>query len=343
MENYKLSRIFKLKVLIALTIAVTLSLGFYMYEDEGNTITLHLDQDVKVVTSRANTVKEFLEEQSISVNEKGYINTSLEKAIEENLNIIIKTPKQYTISSAGADLDVVSTYTTVEEILSDLGFELDKQDYTYPDRKVRVSPGGKIQIFDVEEVVEVVEESIPFENVVKKNNSIEIGTSKVVQEGKEGTKAISTLKRYVNGKLTSENIVKEEIIQEPISKIVEKGSKDRISTSRGDTSYRKAVVMTATAYDLSFESCGKNPGDKGYGITASGTKARPGAVAVDPKVIPLGTKLYIESLDNTKDYGFAVAEDTGGAIKGNKIDLFFHSSTDVKNFGRRKVKVYILN
>ncbi len=72
--------------------------------------------------------------------------------------------------------------------------------------------------------------------------------------------------------------------------------------------------MTATAYDLSYESCGKRPGDKYYGITASGTKARVGAVAVDPRVIPLGTKLYVESLDGTKDYGFCTAEDTGGGL-----------------------------
>ena len=101
--------------------------------------------------------------------------------------------------------------------------------------------------------------------------------------------------------------------------------------------------MTATAYDLSFESTGKLPGDKYYGITASGTKVRPGVVAVDPNVIPLGTKLYIQSLDGSKDYGFAIAEDTGGAIKGNRIDLFFENSQDVYRFGRRKVKVYILN
>lgn len=341
MENYKLSRAFKLKVLVALTIAVTLSLGFYMYE--GRTITLHLDQDVDVITSRASTVEEFLKEQNITLRDKGYINMSLDKELEENLTIIIKTTKDYTISSAGAELDVISTYTKVEEILDDLGFQLDEEDYTYPDRKVKVAPGGTIEIYDVEEVVEILEEAIPFGSIVKKNSSVELGSSKTIQEGKEGLKQIETLKRYVNGQLTNESVVKEEIVEKPIEKIVEKGSKERIiATSRGNTDYRKAVVMSATAYDLSFASCGKNPGDKGYGITASGTKARPGAVAVDPKVIPLGTKLYIESLDSTEDYGFAVAEDTGGAIKGNKIDLFFHSGKDVKNFGRRKVKVYIL-
>ena len=70
--------------------------------------------------------------------------------------------------------------------------------------------------------------------------------------------------------------------------------------------------------------------------TRLGTPLRYGVVAVDPKVIPLGTKLYIEG------YGYAVAEDTGGAIKGNRIDLCFTSRAQADNFGRRNVKVYIL-
>ena len=100
--------------------------------------------------------------------------------------------------------------------------------------------------------------------------------------------------------------------------------------------------MQASAYSAEYASTGKKPGDKYYGITASGTKARPGVVAVDPRVIPLGTELYIQSLDGTNDYGFAVAEDTGGSIKGNKIDLFFTTESQCYSFGRRNVKVYVL-
>ena len=80
--------------------------------------------------------------------------------------------------------------------------------------------------------------------------------------------------------------------------------------------------MVATAYTAGFESTGKRPGDRGYGITATGTKAKHGTVAVDPKVIPLGTELYIEDIGNIEgDYGYATALDTGGAIKNNRIDL----------------------
>lgn len=72
-------------------------------------------------------------------------------------------------------------------------------------------------------------------------------------------------------------------------------------------------------------------------------KAGPGVVAVDPRVIPLGTRLYIASTDGTADYGYALPGDTGGAIKGNKIDLFFSTASQVRQFGRRNVTVYILD
>ena len=114
------------------------------------------------------------------------------------------------------------------------------------------------------------------------------------------------------------------------------------AASRSGFRFSNAMDMAATAYDLSYESCGKYPDHPEYGITASGTKAQPGTVAVDPDVIPLGTKLYIASTDGSPDYGFATALDTGSAIKGYKIDLFMEDNQDALNFGIRQVKVYIL-
>ncbi len=340
MENNKISNISKLQILLVLALAVLLTLGFMM--TKGTSIILHLDESVEEIETSARTVEEFLEEQKLVLDKKGYINVSLDRALNDNLHIILKQPKTYTISLADAEWEVRSIYSTVESILTDSGVNFTAKDYSSPDFKTQISDGEKITLSRVHEERKVVEEKIPFEKIVKKNPKLEIGNSNTVQEGVEGVKQIESIDRYVNGEFVKNEIVEERIISKPVSQIVEKGTRDRIRTSRGDTNYRKSMVMNATAYDLSFASCGKRPGDRGYGITASGTQARPGAVAVDPKVIPLGTKLYIESLDDTPDYGFATAEDTGGAIKGKKIDLFFHSGTDVKNFGRRNVKVYIL-
>ena len=107
--------------------------------------------------------------------------------------------------------------------------------------------------------------------------------------------------------------------------------------------YKEVIVMKATAYDLSYESCGKYPGDPAYGITYSGTHARAGVVAVDPRVIKLGSNLYVESLDASRDYGFSSAEDTGSAIKGNRIDLFIENRSQALRYGVRYVRVYVLD
>ncbi|MBR4030800.1 MAG: 3D domain-containing protein, partial [Clostridia bacterium] len=80
-----------------------------------------------------------------------------------------------------------------------------------------------------------------------------------------------------------------------------------------------------------------------YGITASGMRAQVGVVAVDRRVIPLGTKLYIEAVDGSWVYGNAIAGDTGGAIKGNRVDLFFDTTAECLQFGRRAARVYILD
>ncbi len=342
MEINNLSNALKYKILAIVAIVITLSLGFYMHEDKIN-ITLHLDQNVEEIVSKANTVEEFLQEQEIPISEEGYINVSLDKQLENDMLIIIKSAKSYTVLASDVEHDVVSIYNTVEEVLSDAGIVINERDYTVPGLKEEISSGDEIKVFTVEEVIEITEESIPFENVTRKNPKIDLGVTKTIQNGKEGLKEVETMSKFINGELIKKEVLEERIVSEPINNVVERGTKDIVLTSRGDTNYKKAMVMSATAYDLSFESCGKNPGDKYYGITASGTQARPGVVAVDPRVIPLGTKLYIEGLNGASDYGFAVAEDTGGAIKGEKIDLFFHSATDVKNFGRKKVKVYILD
>lgn len=113
-----------------------------------------------------------------------------------------------------------------------------------------------------------------------------------------------------------------------------------IRTGTADVSnlkYKRVITMTATAYSADPRENG------GYTVTKLGTPLRAGVVAVDPNVIPLGTKLYIETADGYASYGYAVAEDTGSAIKGKKIDLFIADKAQVRAFGRRQVKVYILD
>ena len=349
MEKQPALRAWKFKVLAVLAIAATLSLGFYMYQ--GKNIILQVEDEITEIVSYSNNIEDFLLKEDILFKEGGYINIPLDTKLEENMHIVIKNPKSYMVRFGETMDELQSVHSTVDKILNDLGIQLEGKDYVEPDLDTKIGPNSTIEIFRVKEVLESVETVIPFEKLVNKNKKLDKGLSNEVQKGQDGLRKTDYKKVYINGELDSTTIIGEEIISEAIPQIVEKGTKEKVvattsrgttATSRGTTAYKKVITMNASAYDLSFQSTGKRPGDKYYGITASGTKARPGVVAVDPRVIPLGTKLYIESTDGTKDYGFAIAEDKGGAIKGNKIDLFFETASQVKNFGRRNVKVYVL-
>ena len=92
--------------------------------------------------------------------------------------------------------------------------------------------------------------------------------------------------------------------------------------------YSRVLTMQASAYSA------QDPGNGNY--TATGSRLKKGIVSVDPKLIPLGTRLYIEG------YGYAVADDVGGAIKGHRIDLAYDSRSEALQFGRQTVKVYVL-
>ena len=112
-----------------------------------------------------------------------------------------------------------------------------------------------------------------------------------------------------------------EMVEEPVRENV-------VESSGGAMNYSAVMSMEATAY---LPTDGSSAG-----ITATGIKATYGVVAVDPRVIPLGTKVYIPG------YGVALAADTGGAIKGYKIDLCMETYSECMQFGRRNVTVYVL-
>lgn len=112
-------------------------------------------------------------------------------------------------------------------------------------------------------------------------------------------------------------------------------------TNTPPTEYKDVISVKATSYCLCKKCCGKSPSSPGYGHTASGLVITPGegmkVISVDPRIIPLGSNVYVDG------YGYAVAADTGGAIKGNKIDVYKDTHTEALQWGVKTVNVYILN
>jgi len=183
----------------------------------------------------------------------------------------------------------------------------------------------------------IVTRKVPVERPIERiiDPKMDRGTSRVVREGSDGEMIQAVMVKRGDNGVISETVLSERVWVRPQPKVIATGSREPLRvllTSRGNYTYRTVMTMTATAYEPSPRSCGKYAD----GYTAIGMKAAPGVVAVDPRVIPLRTRLYVEG------YGPALAADVGAAIKGNRIDLFFETLDEALRYGRRRVNVYIL-
>ena len=175
-------------------------------------------------------------------------------------------------------------------------------------------------------------EPIPYSTLRKATAQLRTGASRTVQNGVNGEKeVVFKVTTRTDGVEVHREKVSEKILKKPLNEVVQEGLRATLP-SRGYFSGRRMLTMIPTTYDP------YNCGGDGRGITATGLKARYGVVAVDPRFIPLGTKLYVDG------YGYAIAADTGGAIKGNRIDLCVDSKHQARSIASYKpIHVYIID
>lgn len=327
-----------------LIVCIMLSIGLglkvvlmahYTIED-GNVV-----YDVYTIHHRVDRI---LELSKVTIESYDKLSHGLEDKLKKNERVVIERAKQVTIQTGEHLQTVYTTGKRVADILMDANIVLTDLDRVRPGLKAPVTAGEVIYLDRVqkEHSEKVLETTAPI--LYKVSSELEAGTTKLVSDGSSGQRIVKINEYMENGQWFQSEIVGESQISLPTSRVYQLGKENLFVTPTGAPYAVKAVyTMQATAYDLSFESCGKYPDHPLYGITRSGTHARPGVVAVDPKVVPLGSVLYVESLDYTRDYGFSSAEDTGGAIKGNRIDLFIGDNSSARRYGRRNVRVYVLD
>ena len=231
------------------------------------------------------------------------------------------------------DGDVIALSTpaaTVGELLVVLEIALSDLDRTDPSPDTPIVDGLEVTVTRVTRCEQVDEEIAHSKTIVLADPDRPAGFTKILRHGQEGR-----VKRVwhiweKDGVETSRGILSEETLQESFDTVVLRGTHG--SPTRGGD-WRRPLVMEATAYDPGPKSCGK----WASGYTATGAKAEKGIVAVDDRVIAMGTRMYIPG------YGFALAADRGSAIKGMRIDLCYPTYAEAIQFGRRKVKVYLLD
>lgn len=181
-------------------------------------------------------------------------------------------------------------------------------------------------------------ETIPQDIIRRANSELAKGETVTIQEGYDGLQEVEYNILYEDGIEVDRTLLSSEIVVSPKDKVIEYGTAEETTDgSSVDFEYSYVIECLATAYDPSPEENG------GYGgQSATGIPLQKGVIAVDPKVIPLGSRVYVEAIDGSWSYGYAVAGDTGGAIKGNRVDLLYPTKSECYEFGRRSCRVYVL-
>ncbi|USK70356.1 G5 and 3D domain-containing protein [Peribacillus asahii] len=294
-------------------------------------------KETKVWTT-TDTVGELLKEQDIEVTQHDKLSPAKKTPIKEKMEISVEKAFPLTLVVGGKKKQVWSTSTTVVDFLTQQGVKLNELDRVEPKLSEKVQAKNTINVTRVEKVTDVVESPIEYDIVKKEDDSLSEGKEKILTEGKKGQ--ISTQYEVIkeNGKEVKRKVIAEKVIKEKQDQVVAVGTKAPTPTATyasnvSSSSGGKEIYVSSTAYTASCNGCS--------GVTATGMnlKSNPHAkvIAVDPNVIPLGSKVHVEG------YGYAVAADKGGAIKGNKIDVFIPSKSEAYRWGVKRVKVRIID
>lgn len=235
----------------------------------------------------------------------------------------------------GGEPMTISTHQiTVSELLDTLGIIYDEDDLiNYPLDTV-VSENMNIAFDEVTYTETTEEKTLVFETVKNGVDTIPKGSEDLVRKGQNGSSEVVYRNRLINGDVASREVISEKVVKQPISEIRNVGVGGTYKAADGNTyAYSHYIDVSATAY-------GPNDGSSSN-RTATGAKATRGVIAVDPDVIPLHAKVYVAG--DYGDYGVNFAEDVGGGINGNRIDICMDCSLEeMLQFGVRKMRVYIL-
>ncbi|MFD1926724.1 ubiquitin-like domain-containing protein [Sporosarcina siberiensis] len=322
--------------------------GISIRWEQSRQVSILVDKDNKSIWTTKSTVNEVLEEAGIVVGEHDEVIPSLNEELADTDSITVLKAYEVTLNDGGKEKKYWTTSTTVADFLKKKDIQLSDLDRLEAYEQELVMPNSTVKIVRVEKVTDVVEEPANYAVETRSDSSLLKGREKVVQDGENGkvSRKFEVLKE--NGKEVSRKMVEETTIKQPKKKIVAIGtkvlvasasttkSKGAVGVSRNNSaapSGGKEFYVTATAYTAHCNGCS--------GITATGINLRSNpnlkVIAVDPSVIPLGSKVWVEG------YGYAVAGDTGGAIKGMKIDLHVPTKAVAYKFGRRQVKIKVIN
>ena len=234
------------------------------------------------------------------------------------------------------ELNIKSTQKNIALMLKAEKITINATDKISPSLETNLSNGMKVTITRIKIATIKQTKTIDFKTVIQKDNSFLKSLSKVTQTGVKGQKSVTYNVTYENGKEITRKVISEKVIILPKNKIIVQGTLPIITFSRGASSKTSIDIINvkSTAYyafngiNNTYTASGKKAVRNPYGFST---------IAVDTKLIPMGTKLFVEG------YGYAIAADKGSGVKGKFIDVYFNTRKEALNWGVKYIKVQIIH
>ena len=293
-----------------------------------------------VQVKAAGTVADAVEKAGIEFENADTTDVDPDTLLKKNMKINILRSYKIKLVVDGKKRSVDYAAGTVSDVLKREGIKLGKDDVVKPGLSKTLKPGSKIVVKRVKYVTREVEKIIKYGTQTKQSGVLAEGLKRVARQGRDGSKTVTYEDKIVNGKVVSSKKIGEVVNVKAVDKVVVIGTRgagaNRVTNIEGSgapTSYIKTFHGPATAYTA-----------KAGAKTASGAVARRGLVAVNPKQIPYGSKLYIVADDGTV-YGYCTAADTGGFVtngSGTLVDLYMDSYGECTQWGKRNVTIYVI-
>lgn len=337
------SRLRKTQYLFAATVpalVVALSITGFVWAQKG--VTVVVDGEARSLVTQASDVAGALREARVEVGVRDLVTPGLDAAISEGDTVVVRRSIPVTLETSGESIELSVIGRTVADALVSAGVDPSEHLGVSPPLGAALEPGMHIHAPKI--VVRVVEtaEVLAFKTVKTSDPSLPLGVSETIVEGKRG-RAVRVYRTMVTDDVEGERVlVSQRVVANAVDRIVAIGSAIGSTGTRSaparirlvraanrPTTGQRRMKVSATAYSPGFDSGGWK--------TATGVAAGLGVIAVDPRVIPLGTRLYVPG------YGYGVAADTGGAIKGARIDVCFERRLEAVRWGRRNISIVILD
>ncbi|WP_165859376.1 ubiquitin-like domain-containing protein [Desulfofundulus salinus] len=306
-------------------VVVVGSLVFAGYAWAKKNITLVVDGREITLETRVNTVGDLLETQDIQLGPRDRVEPDLATPVAEGMRVVVKRAVPVTVTAGGKTLKLLTAASTVREALQEADIVPGKEDIVTPGPEEEIRPGMAIRVIRVRQVAREIMVPLPYSTRREPDPNLMRGQVKVVQAGRQGKEKQRWVLVYHDGQEVKRVMEASQVVTPPVDRVVRVGTLQQVSRGGRDIRFSRVIDMVANAYTYT----GNN--------TASGVPPRVGVAAVDPRVIPLGTRLYVEG------YGYATALDVGSSIRGNRVDLFMESAAEARRWGVRRVNVYVLD